>query len=644
LPALLQSVGIGRAMLVAFDDVLIPAHRTTVVSWPAADGKQIDLFTRAPQPADTPQIFFHFAYHLHQTLMQDMAATLVLGHRSRPAVASTGEGPGTREAAASSGPWYDDLLELARLAPVFGRFVTFSGYFNEVMAGDYASPTEADEFQDNYLVERTPGETGGRFACDQALSGLAARARLRRRIDTAWTVAGLARSLGALTPSTGTGSVESALAVLEDQLEGGTSSEELQQVQDRAVAPLAGRLTARGPQQPGYLLLNPCSFTRRVVLELPDCPDLLPVDGPVKACQVDGGTARAVIELPALGFAWVPARGRPGTMPSSKRMKLADDRGVRNAFFEAEIDPGTGGLRVLRDHRTRVARIGQQLVWNPGSVMRATQVRVTSTGPALGEVVTEGVLLDAHEQELARFRQRFQAWLGRPVLDLHIELAPAQPPHGFPWHAYYGARFAWKDERTALLRCVGGAGYVTGHTRPTTPDYLELRSGQQNTVLFPGGLPYHQRHGPRMLDVLLITEGETCRAFDLALSLDRPSPQQSAQGLLTPVVAVPTSQGPPHIGATGWLFHLDAPNLMLTSLRPAPLLSAQQAAADAVCLRVQEITGYGGSASLRCVRNPKQARLTDARGTPLTDLAVDGDAVQLEFGRHEIVNLRIDFS
>jgi hypothetical protein len=418
----------------------------------------------------------------------------------------------------------------------------------------------------------------------------------------------------------------------------------LQTLQDRAAAPLAQRLTARGPKQQGYLLLNPCSFTRRVVLELPGCTDLLPVEGPVKACQVDGTSARAVVELPALGFAWVPARGVPGTVPSSKRMKLADDRAVRNEFFEAEIDPGTGGLRVLRDHRTRVARVGQQLVWNPGSVVRATQVKVTSTGPALGEVVTEGVLLDAHEQELARFRQRFQAWLGRPVLDLRIELEPVQPPRGFPWHAYYGARFAWKDERMALLRGVGGAGYVTGHTRPTTPDYLELRSGQQNTVLFPGGLPYHQRHGPRMLDVLLLTEGETGRVFDLSLSMDRPSPQQTTQGLLTPVVAVPTEQGPPHVGATGWLFHLDAPNLMLTSLRPAGACSAPVEQADAVCLRLQEITGYGGSASLRCVRNPKQARLTDARGTPTSDLPVAEDAVQLEFGRHEIVNLRVDFS
>ncbi len=94
------------------------------------------------------------------------------------------------------------------------------------------------------------------------------------------------------------------------------------------------------------------------------------------------------------------------------------------------------------------------------------------------------------------------------MLELRIEIYPQQPPQGYPWHAYYGARFAWRDERAALLRGVNGTGFLTSHTRPETPDYLELRSGRQSTVLFPGGLPFHQRHGGRMLDVILVPEGE----------------------------------------------------------------------------------------------------------------------------------------
>ena len=38
-----------------------------------------------PQPADTPQTFFHLAHYLHQTIMQDQSATLALLHRDRPA-------------------------------------------------------------------------------------------------------------------------------------------------------------------------------------------------------------------------------------------------------------------------------------------------------------------------------------------------------------------------------------------------------------------------------------------------------------------------------------------------------------------------------------------------------------------------------
>src|SRR5262249_52408879 len=153
-------------------------------------------------------------------------------------------------------------------------------------------------------------------------------------------------------------------------------------------------------------------------------------------CQVDGGRAKIVAEVPALGFAWFP-RGihSAGPVPPA-RMRLADARTVRNEFFEAEIDPTRGGLRAIRDHRTRVGRLGQQLVYQPGSFMQAAEVRVTSTGPALGEVISEGAIFDEQHQVLATFRQRFRAWLGRPLLELRIEIRPTRPPEGYPWHAY----------------------------------------------------------------------------------------------------------------------------------------------------------------------------------------------------------------
>jgi hypothetical protein len=269
--------------------------------------------------------------------------------------------------------------------------------------------------------------------------------------------------------------------------------------------------------------------------------------------------------------------------------------------------------------------------------MRATEVKATSTGPALGEVISEGAILGDRQEVLATFRQRFRAWLGRPVLDLRIEIYPEQPPEGYAWHAYYGARFAWRDERALLLRGVNGSGAVTSHTRPQTPDYLEIRQSRQNTVIFPGGLPFHQRHGARMLDVILRPPGETAHAFELALGLDRENPMLTALGLVTPVPCVPVAKGPPHIGASGWLFHLDSPNLLLTSIRPAP------AGADAVTARLLECGFQSCQAELRCARDPRRAVLLDARGEIMREADVQGDSAVFEVSLHDLIQLKVEF-
>ena len=99
------------------------------------------------------------------------------------------------------------------------------------------------------------------------------------------------------------------------------------------------------------------------------------------------------------------------------------------------------------------------------------------------------------------------------MLELRIELEVKHQPTGYPWHAFYGARFGWRDERAVLFRGVNGSNAQTGYTRPVSPDYLEVRLGAERSFLFTGGLPFVQRHGNRMADVILIPEGEQSRSF-----------------------------------------------------------------------------------------------------------------------------------
>ena len=633
LPSLLQAVGFTRAVMLAFDDGLLPTFHGTVTNWPGTDGKQVDAFTRAPYSGDNAQTFFHAAHYLHKTIMQDHAATLTLLHRGSPAA-----------------PWYHDWIELSRLAPVLGHWYTLSRYLNEVHASEYASAASADEFHADYLSERCQ-ESGVRSqesgegsqeseGNGQApVSWFARHLRRRRRIDTTWTLLALHRGL---TGAAGADlELERRLVEMENRIEADAAVQpaELEELEKHAAEKLAERLLSRASDaERGYLLLNPCSFTRRVALEWEELRAPLPIAGPLKSCQIDGDKGRLVVEVPALGFAWIPQSGPPGTPPQAARMRLADGRCVRNEFFEAEVDPATGGLKALRDNRTRISRLGQQLVYNPGSTLRVKEVRMTVNGPALGEVVSEGAILDGQEQILATFRQRFRAWLGRPVLEMRIEIYPERRPEGYPWHSYYGARFAWRDERGLLLRGVNGSPYITSHTRPETPDFLEVRLGRANTVILPGGLPFHQRHGGRMLDVILVPPGESAHVFDIGIGLDRDYPMQTAVGMVTPLPVVPVSKGPPHVGATGWLFHLDAPNLVLTGLRPAP------DGADGVTARLLECVGHMGLAELRCPRDPQRAGTQDARGVGLLDASVHGDAVGFEVQQGELLQLRVDFS
>ena len=189
--------------------------------------------------------------------------------------------------------------------------------------------------------------------------------------------------------------------------------------------------------------------------------------------------------------------------------------------------------------------------------MRAAEVRVTSAGPALGEIISEGALMDDQEKVLATFRQRFRAgWAGLCSICGWKYLRGTVPP------VIHGTLTMVLDSPGATneQRCCAAstASVPSLLPRPETPDYVEIRIGSQSTVIFPGGLPFHQRHGGRMLDVILVPEGETARSFDLAIGLDRVSPMQTALGMVTPLPVVPVASGPPHIGASGWLFHLDA--------------------------------------------------------------------------------------
>lgn len=629
LAMLLSTHGITKVLFILFDDTAgIPTFTSIVIAWTAPDGKQVDAFVRTPKPADRAETFFNLGNSWFKTTREDHYATICLQH---------GNGP--------EAPWYRDLVALGRLAPVLGTWTTFSRFFSEVSAGEYPPAPAADEYHFDFLNERTIAHVPG------PVSGFAQHLRLRRRIDACWTYAALHRALaGGRDTLQVADHLESLERVFETQPQLGVEPGGLVEAEELVTTTLAERLQARAADnRPGYLLLNPCGFARRYALELEGGPEPLPVVDHVKACQLDGQTLRAVVEVPALGFAWIPRSGPVGTPPMTARLRMGDPKtlSIRNEFFEVEVDGQTGGLKAIRDHKTHMNRLGQKLVFNPGSRMHADTVRVTAAGPALGEITSEGAILGEQDQELARFKQRFRVWLGRPLLELRLEIHPKQPPAGDPWHAYYGCRFAFRDERTHLFRGWNGAGYASTHPRPQTSDYLDLRMGPYGTTILTGGLPFHRKHEGRMLDVILVPEGETATTFDLGISLDRDQPMLTAWGFCSPLAVVPTTKGPPHIGAAGWLFHLDMPSLLLTRLLPGTREQVDTPQPpeprDAIVAQFVECSGQPAHAELRCVRNPTRAASLDGLGRFVLNHHFTGDTVYLEAAPHDWMQVQVEF-
>lgn len=650
LPSWLQATGYEQAVMLSLDGALLPSLRTTAIHWPGPDGKAIDTFVREPLPAHDPHTFFNLVYHLHQSITQDPTPTIALGHRGKP----------PDEA-------YRDLLALAPLGPVLGEWVSLGRYFREAFSGEYVGVQNADDFFADYLDDRVSNHRR-----TNPVSGFARQARWRRRIDSTFTLAALFRSLTPGPPSAEEQDQINALAALEEEGErlgvdlplednspptgadavgspvpadagtvpsGPSLEERLTAIETATAQRLAQRLLVRATAPtPGLMLLNPCNFPRRVALEVDGFDGMIAVDGPVKAAEFDGSLARLVVEVPPLGFSWLPRRGNASA--PKPRLKLASEYTVRNEFFEADIDPTSGGLRAFRDLRQRTNRFGQYLVYNPGSRIQLEHIAITHNGPALGEITTQGQLLSEQDEPLARFRQRFRAWAGRPVLEIKIELTTRHMPTGYPWHAYYGARFGWRDERAVLFRAVNGQNTQTGYTRPVSPDYLEVRIGAERSFLFTGGLPFLQRHGSRMVDVILRPEGEQESTFELLLSLEREHPMQTAQGWITPVLVVPVDRGPPHVGSTGWLAHVDMPNLLLTTLRPHP---AREGMDRAVIAHLAECSGFGGTADVRFAREPTQAWLVDGMWQPLQPLSRSEDAVMVDYSANEVVRLLVEW-
>jgi alpha-mannosidase len=659
LPQIAKRFGFSYALHLGFDAGRFPVVPQTKRLWESPEGSSLESLMRPPLAADRPSQGCFVPWRMAATMKDDHVAALPLLHWPQPVA-----------------PWYLDLRRVATYSPVLGRWTTLHDFFHLTDRPYETWRPEIDSYVTPYLAQAVA-------RCEtEPVFRLARHHRLRAHLDAAGATQALARAiaLSAARPDSGLegrgeGSTEVPSAgPVEDLLETG-HHEEAGSALDRLTTACAEQFarqiagfaasagTGTGAADPvpaekrsGYLVINPAGIARRAPVLLPDAALDLRPEGPLRAAQFTDEGVYAVIDLPAFGFAWVPGEPDPARPPVATGAELsARGRGLRNDAIAIEVDPSTGGLRSVMTPSESMARLGQQLVvaglvdsdGKPvASTMRSERFELDYAGPALVQATSSGSLIDPRrDTRLASFQQRFRLWTGRPILEIDVTLSAIDPSWleraaaADPWSVYIACRWAWPDPSAMLRRSIVGAPELTEAERPETPEFLDISTRTQRTALLFGGLSHHRKHGARMLDTLLVAGRESNRSFKLGVALDQEHPFRAAADLITPALVVPTEDGPPPTGPSGWLAQLDHKAVVVTRIEFAETTVDHRP--WGLVFHLLETSGQAARCRLRLFRNPAWARQADMQGETLVDLSVEEDGVRIDLTPHELARVEV---
>ncbi len=597
LPQLLAKLGYQGALHFTLDDGKFPLAPQCKTRWEGVETSVIDILARVPSDAARPETFLGLSRLLSDSMDSDHVATVAFAHW--PAMNS---------------PWYDVLRRIAELSPVLGKFLLLDDYFMHTDMPGRLSKFAADDYRTPYLKQ----------------------AIIRRQSDP---ISGIAQTHRQQAAALAQGAVDTLCELLGQPAAPSVDATESM----RGLARLLPRTDA--PSSARCLVFNPQLGSRRVGVELAGWDRLPEVGGHVVSAAASGDRAFAIVDVPSLGFAWIePAAA---ATPSGRETKIVENHTLRNEFLEVRVSGKTGGIQSLYNYKQRGNQLSQQIALRMGgagadaqySTMRAESIEVTANCAAFGEIVSRGVMVDASEKLVAKFEQRVGLWAGSRLVNLEIVLSDLEEPRADPWNSYYAVRFAWPDEHAELYRGVSLARQKTTANRIEAPEFVDIDNGAGTVSLLTGGLPYHRRSDPRMLDTLLVVRGETARRFSLAIGVDLPFPAAAALEHLEPQLVEFESSAPAK-SASGWFFHVGAKNVVATHWEP--IYATDESPARTVKgfrVRLLEVGGTAGRVPLRAFRALTYARQVDFLGETILELYVDDDKIMLDFGPCELLEV-----
>ena len=647
LPGLLRLFEYDFAVHVALDDGLYPEREYDAFQWNDAGSATIAASSRLPIAIDSSASFLRLPERLAESMQQDATAVLMLARLP-----------------ATTTPWLHDLRRIHEFCPLLGRFVTFTELHQQLDQPGETVRFRAGEYLGPYLIQASVLNT------EAAVTGPADLYRCRNDLERLASVHCLNEIL---TPET-TGSNQ--LSQLEFELQDEQNQRlitdtqgdmdaqkaEIDRLNERIGEQLSeqirqfARLLPRGTAT-GSLVINALAFARETTICWPADRELPRSSSNILTVYRQQDRVFVRTKLPPGGYVQLTAAG-PGqpriSFSEPAGRPLAEEGLLRNEHFEAILSSSTGGIADVRFHGQRANRVSQQVAFryeNPKTVPETEEseeyttsyaqthcdrMQVIDEGPWTGAIESHCLIRDVlNDEVLFRFRQITR--VERTVPRISIQIIPNSTDlhrvSGNPWMTYLACRFAWDNEAASITRSLLGQACGFQGERFESPDYVEIADEDHQLLIVPHGRPYHRRSGRRMLDSVLLVEGQAVPAdgFEFTLEFDQPFPQRTVKDVLQPPLVERVKDIE---SSSGWILACSARNVQIARVRPCD---------GALVVVLQETEGRPATCRLRTARAPESACTRRATGTVIRSLDVDNHGVTLNFESFELKEVQLTF-
>ncbi|MFM9025021.1 MAG: hypothetical protein ACKON7_06740 [Planctomycetaceae bacterium] len=319
--------------------------------------------------------------------------------------------------------------------------------------------------------------------------------------------------------------------------------------------------------------------------------------------------------------------------PGSRR---DDELVLESPDIRVSVHPERGGILAL-GRPAGPNRLSQQVApRGPDGHGRMVADRIerglTASGAA--GLVSRGRLLDAAGREAGTFVQGLSIVPGQPLALIDVEVSVVAGGRGSLAEHHVACRFAWhENEDIEIRRGIHARSVATSRSQFTAPHFVELVPAARRGVAEPvailcGGLAWHDRSSPHVLDTILAGRGESVsRRLAVGVGVERP--WDAALELLAGMAPGSGPRpGPAHVRVA----------VHEVEHRDGRIARAR--------IGILESAGKAGSVRLEWARDVASAtaRELDGRPRPGTTVAIEGRGVVVFLRAYEWLAIDLGFA